>query len=159
MSARVRVHVMPNRNSVFRWNLISFSIPSEHSNRRQFSKNESLLVSLLKQEAIGEKKQDMQSNRTSAAPKTTNQKLDDDDDTVYDSSTVELKLEKEDPDFVMKKQKNAKKTSSKNQVFLSVHRLPPFPVFLMKNRQFHVDKQSDHLSTSFHISFGFPMLY
>ena len=43
---------------------------------------------------------------------------DDDDDTGYDSSHVQTKLEKKDPDFVMKKQKGNKKTSTKTQVII-----------------------------------------
>ena len=93
---------------------------SDHNTRRQFSKSESLLVSLLKQEAIGEKKQELQLNKTSSITKTTNQKLD--DDIVYDSSIVQLKLDRKDPDFVIKKSKNSKKTSTKTQVCMSIRR-------------------------------------
>lgn len=76
-------------------------------------KNESLLVSLLKQEALTEKKIDLSFNRT------TNRKYHDDEDdeeTIYDSSHVQVKLEKKDPDFVVKKPKGSKKSSTKSQV-------------------------------------------
>ncbi len=82
---------------------------SEHNNRRNYSKSESLLVSLLKQEAIIERKQDIPLTKTSSIIKPTNQKFD--DDIVYDSSIVQVKLDKKDPDFVLKKHKNPKKSS------------------------------------------------
>jgi hypothetical protein len=85
---------------------------SEYNNRRHYSKSESLLVSLLKQEAIVEKKQDILLNK----PKSSNQKFD--DDIVYDSSIVQVKLDKKDPDFVLRKQKMSKKTSKVDFSFL-----------------------------------------
>ncbi len=92
--------------------ILYFSSSSEHNNRRHYSKSESLLVSLLKQEAIVEKKQDILLNK----PKSTNQKFD--DDIVYDSSIVQVKLDKKDPDFVLRKQKMSKKTSKVDFSFL-----------------------------------------
>ncbi len=96
--------------------MILFLYFSEQTNRRHFSKSESLLVSLLKQEAITEKKQDIQSNKISSITRP-NQKIDDDDDILIDSNNVQLKLDKKDPDFSIRKQKNSKKTTiNKNQV-------------------------------------------
>ena len=46
-------------------------------------------------------------------PKSTNQKFD--DDIVYDSSIVQVKLDKKDPDFVLRKQKTSKKASKVRQ--------------------------------------------
>jgi len=56
--------------------------------------------------------------KTSSIIKPTNQKFD--DDIVYDSSIVQVKLDKKDPDYRIKKQKNSKKTTTtnKNQVFI-----------------------------------------
>lgn len=90
----------------------------EVNTRRNHAKNESLLVSLLKQEALTEKKIDFSFNRTTTTT-TTNRKYqddEDDEDTIYESSHVQSKLEKKDPDFVMKKSKGTKKTSTKTQV-------------------------------------------
>lgn len=43
----------------------------------------------------------------------------DDDDIMIDTNNIQLKLDKKDPDFNMKKHKNSKKTTmNKNQVFI-----------------------------------------
>jgi len=115
MSIWIWTDVIKNSKILF---FLFYSCFSEQINRRQFSKSESLLVSLLKQEAITEKKQDIQSNKISSIIKT-NQKIDD-DDIIIVSNNTQLKLDKKDPDFRIKKQKNSKKTTTtnKNQVFI-----------------------------------------
>jgi len=117
MSIWVWTDVIKNSKILF---FLFYSCFSEQINRRQFSKSESLLVSLLKQEAITEKKQDIQSNKISSIIKT-NQKINDDDDIIIVSNNTQLKLDKKDPDFRIKKQKISKKTTTttnKNQVFI-----------------------------------------
>jgi hypothetical protein len=101
----------------------AYFIFSEQVNRRQYSKSESLLVSLLKQEAITEKKQDIQSNKISSIILTEpivsikrEKKLD--DNITIDSNNIQFKLDKKDTDFIIKKQKITKKTTNKNQVVL-----------------------------------------
>jgi hypothetical protein len=92
----------------------------EQINRRHYSKSESLLVSLLKQEAITEK-QDIPSSKIASIMmsqpvvsikrnKTVNETF---------SNEIQIKLEKnDDDDFIIKKQKLTKKTTNKNQVVI-----------------------------------------
>lgn len=108
-----------NKSKSFKFSIndLFFSfVFSELINRRHYSKSESLLVSLLKQEAIIEKKQDVPMDKISSS----NNKIDyDDDDIIINTDNIQVKLDKKDPDFNMKKQKNSKKTTiNKNQVFI-----------------------------------------
>ena len=83
-------------------------------------------MSLLKQEAMMEKKIDLAFNRKY-------QDDEDEEDTIFDSNHVQLKLEKKDPDFVMKKHKGNKKSSTKSQVCqtnLSLHTFSLISVIL-----------------------------
>ncbi|CAF3361439.1 unnamed protein product [Rotaria sp. Silwood1] len=98
---------------------------NEYTTRRHYSKSESLLVSLLKQEAITEKKQDIQSNNISSitmtSPITSNKKLKQIDDTItIDSNNIQIKLEKNEIDFIIKDSNMLKKTTNKNQLISSL---------------------------------------
>ncbi|CAF0809105.1 unnamed protein product [Rotaria sordida] len=98
---------------------------NEHTTRRHFSKSESLLVSLLKQEAITEKKQDIQLNNIPSIvmtqPIISSKKTKQIDDTItIDSNSIQIKLEKNDIDFVIKDSKMSKKTTNKSQLISSL---------------------------------------
>lgn len=100
----------------------SFFYCSEQATRRHMSKSESLLVSLLKQEAITDKKQDTQANNISSSIKMTEpfgsiQKVRTINNTIaIDSNNIEVKLEKNDVDFILNDTQIPKKTSTKSQV-------------------------------------------
>ncbi|CAF4598431.1 unnamed protein product, partial [Rotaria sp. Silwood2] len=98
----------------------SESEQNEYTTRRHFSKSESLLVSLLKQEAISEKKQDIQPNNISSItmmqPNTSSKKIKQIDDMItVDSNNIQIKIEKNDIDFILKDSKISKKTMNKHQ--------------------------------------------
>jgi hypothetical protein len=98
---------------------------SEQTNRRHYSKSESLLVSLLKQEAVIEKNQQkhMKPNKILAAIQTQpivaiQRDIQIEDAISIDSNNIQIKLENKDTDFIIKKQKIQKKTTNKAQVFI-----------------------------------------
>lgn len=115
----------------------------EQKTRRHFSKSESLLVSLLKQEAISEKKPDIQLHNGSpvrmAQPNMSMQKS----DKIDDSNNIDIKLEKNDIDFILKDPIVTKKATQKSQVFYSIlfnsmKRIFIYIFFLfLKMRPFH----------------------
>ncbi|CAF0755286.1 unnamed protein product [Adineta steineri] len=95
---------------------------NEQINRRHNSKNESLLVSLLKQEAMTEKTQQQQiktnqmlSNMFTQPIVTIQRDKLIEDALALDSTRIQIKLEKKDTDFIIKKQRNSKKTTNKTQ--------------------------------------------
>ncbi|CAF3794890.1 unnamed protein product [Rotaria magnacalcarata] len=94
---------------------------NEQITRRHYSKSESLLVSLLKQEAITERKQDIQTNNISPSITITQtfesfEKTTQIDNMItIDSNSIQIKLEKNDVDFILNDSEILKKTISKAQ--------------------------------------------
>ena len=91
---------------------------SEPITRRQTSKTESLLVSLLKQEASLEKPES-HSTRITLPPIPSSlgkDPMEFDEVVTSDLKKIESKLEKYDEDFFVRKSKGAKKTATKTQV-------------------------------------------
>ncbi|CAF4106892.1 unnamed protein product [Rotaria socialis] len=103
---------------------------NEQMPRRHYSKNESLLVSLLKQEAITEKKSDIQTNDISPSITMTQtsesfEKTTQIDNMIkIDSNSIQIKLEKNDVDFILNDSEILKKTISKAQSISSCQSLP-----------------------------------
>lgn len=105
MSSRIRIEVTMKKNSIINFLHCQFR---ETLQRRHTSKNDSLLVSLLKQEAVVEKRE-THSNQNSIGTLKKDPILD-------QTATTDVKIEQNFDGFSTKKQKGTKKSVTKTSV-------------------------------------------